>query len=149
MARARGVKCTHDITILVTAVIVLRRFGTEIWVWYGNLAGHCGNVGRYMWEFGFDFWVHSTRVGPFPCWCGLTRSPLLLLLNVHDSRHEITGRSRPPAFFPRAPLTGPTAPFTIYLLQHIRKGRGAFNANQGAVFLRKKYIMTRYLSNGS
>ena len=37
---------THDITILATAVIVLRRFGTEIWVWYGDPAGHCGNIGR-------------------------------------------------------------------------------------------------------
>ena len=50
--------CTHGITLLVTAVIVIRRFDTEIWVWYRDLAGHCGNIGRYVWEFGFEFCFH-------------------------------------------------------------------------------------------
>ena len=109
----------------MTAVIVLRRFGTEIWIWYGDLAGQYGNIGRYMWEFGFELRFHLTKVVPFSCWYGLAPSPLPLrrllrellhLLNVHDNTHELTGRSRPPAFILRAPSTGPTAPFMIYLL---------------------------------
>ena len=63
-------------------------------------------------------------------WYGLAPSPpplpqlirelLLLLLNVHDNTHELTGRFRPPAFIPRAPSTRPTAPFMIYPLHEER-----------------------------
>ena len=45
---------------------------------------------------------------------------------MHDSRHELTGRSRPPAFIPRARSTGPTAPCMIYLLGSVEKCRYAF-----------------------
>ena len=90
------------------------------------MAGHCGKIGRYVWELGFEFWFHLTKVVPFSCWYGLAPSPLplpqllrellLLLLNVHDNTHELTGRSWPPASSPKAPSTGPTAPIMIYLL---------------------------------
>ena len=81
---------------MTTVIIVIRRFGTEIWIWYGDVAGHCGNIGRYVWELGFEFWFHLTKAVPFSCWYGLAPSPLplpqllillLLLLNVHDNTH--------------------------------------------------------------
>ena len=127
-------RCTHHgITILVTAVIIVDRgFGTDIWVWYGDLAGPYGNIGRYVLEFGFEFWFHLTKVVPFSCWYGLAPSPLpllllllLLLLNVHDNTRALTGRSRPPAFIPRARSTGPTALYMIYLLiTRVSRDRG-------------------------
>ena len=52
-------RCPHDITLFVTALIVIRRFGTEILVWYGDMAGN-GNV-EYVWGLawssGYPFFV--------------------------------------------------------------------------------------------
>ena len=88
---------------------------------YGDLAGHCGKIGGYVWELALSLSSGCTwpKVGPFSRWCGHAPCPLLLLFNVHDNIHERTGRSWPPAFIPRAPSTGPTAPCTIYLLRGI------------------------------
>ena len=90
-------------------------------IWYGDL-GLVRIFGRTLREYwgirvgiGFELWVHLTKVSPFSCWWGHAPCPLTLF-NVHDNIHERTGRSWPPTFIPRAPSTGPTAPFTIYLL---------------------------------
>ena len=102
-------------------------------VWYGDL-GLVPKSGGTLREYGeirvgvwFEFSFHLTNEVPFWCWYGLAPSPLPLpelplLLNVHDNTYlvpgtwyELTGRSRPPAFISKAPSTGPTAAFMIYL----------------------------------